>query len=101
MIEEEQEPLPLAVEIAERAAERRLGRDGRALVVEPGAQVVEDGASLALTAQPPFLGGVAGELGGALDSEQTGDLVQALERELIARPRGVDQAATAVGPAPQ
>jgi hypothetical protein len=50
------------VEIAERAPQRRLGRNGRALGIDPGPQVVEDRLGLALPALPAFVGGVAGEL---------------------------------------
>jgi hypothetical protein len=69
------------VEIPERATERGLGRNGRALVIDPGPQVVEDRPGLALPALPAFVCGVAGELGGALDGEQASDLVQSLERD--------------------
>lgn len=79
--EEQQEPLPLAMEIPEGATERRLGRDDCAPVIDPGAQVVEDGFGLALTALTALVGGVPSELEGALDGEQGDDLVQPPERD--------------------
>ena len=69
VVEEQQEPLPLAVQVAERAAERCLGRNGRPLVVDPDPQVVEDRAGFDLATQLPLVGGVAGELRRALDGE--------------------------------
>ncbi|WXB19712.1 hypothetical protein LZC94_21110 [Pendulispora albinea] len=77
----------------------RLGRDVGASVVEPCAQLVENGPCVLVSSCAPLLGGVAGESGRALDREDARDKAKSVERESIARARGFDEAFPSVAPA--
>src|SRR3990167_6827071 len=101
VFEEQHQPMPLAVEVAERAPEPRPRRYHGALVLEPLLEVVEDGAGELMPPLPPLLGVVAGEGRGALDGEDTGDLLEPLEGDAIMGASQVDQSATAMAPAPR
>jgi hypothetical protein len=64
------EPMPLTVQVAERAAERSLGRSLGAVLIEPLTKLVEDWARLRLPASAALVSGVASELGLSLDGEK-------------------------------
>src|ERR1041384_6262843 len=81
VLEEKREPRPLTMEIAERAAERGLGRDEAALLVEPVSKLLDDGDALALAAREALFRGVTGPRRSALDGEERGDQAQAFERD--------------------
>src|ERR1700678_431869 len=88
VFEEEQEPRPLAVKVAERLAERRLGRDVASLLVEPLAELLKNGPRILLATSAPRFGAVALASGLPLDGEEGCDEADPFERDGIAAPRG-------------
>lgn len=70
-----------SVQIAERAAERRLRWDDLALLVDPQAQIVEQRPGVPHASDAALLCGVACDPGFAFDGEDAGDLAHALDRD--------------------
>lgn len=80
VLEEQGEPRPLTMEISERAAEqaeRSLGRDEAALLVEPVSKFLDDGNALALAPRESLFSRVTGSRRSPLDGEEWGDQAQA------------------------
>src|ERR1700733_3881307 len=101
IVEKEDEALPLPMQVAEGVSEWRLGRSDVALVIEPDAKLVEHGPCMLVAARAALLGGGAGERRCALDGEEAGDDVQALQRDGVARTRGLDETSSSMRPAPR
>jgi len=99
VVEEEQQPCPLPVEVTEPFSERGLGRGDCFLAVDPFAQLVEDGSTRTLASLATLLRVVAGAAGLALDGEELGDDAHAFERDAVAAARGFDEASARVRPA--
>ena len=105
ILEKEDEPIPLPMEIAECPAERGLGWNECALLVDEGTEVGEHGADVLVPPGPTLLGVVAREHRDALDREEASDLAHGLEGDRVARARGlhepsppVDSTSRALGP---
>lgn len=69
VVEEEQEPVPLAVQVAECLAQWSLGRRELAVPVEPEAQVVDHRPGVGLATETTLVGSLASHAGSALDGE--------------------------------
>jgi hypothetical protein len=99
IIEEEEQSLPLPVDVAQSLSERRLGRCDRGLAVHPSAKLIEDRGRVSLSTQAALFGVVAGPRRFALDAKQLGDDAHALERDAVAAACGLDETASRVSPA--
>ncbi len=99
VVKEENEAMPLTMEVAEGAAERSLRRNDAALVVEPRAEIVDDGRGVALSASATLISGVARERRSALDGEEARDDVEPFARDDVTGASGVDETSAAMTPA--
>ena len=99
VFEEEQESLPLPIEIAEPLPEWSLRRSDSPLPVDPRAKLVQNRACVLVASCAPLLGGIAGAGGLALDSEQARDDAYAFESDTVAGARGFYESAARVSPA--
>lgn len=82
--EEQGQPLPLSMQVAESSAERRLrGNDG-AVLVDPGAKLVDQRLTVFRAPPSPGLGVVARDQRGFLDLEESGDLLDPIESQAVA-----------------
>ncbi len=98
VFEKEQEPSPLAVQVAEGLAERCLGRVDRALPVDPVAALVGDGPGARVATVTSLIGRVAIDGRLALDCEEPGDDAQTFERDRVTGSSRLDETAAAVRP---
>lgn len=96
IIEEEEKSLPLAMEVAEAFAERRLRRNDGAMLIEPRTQLIEDRSRVLVAPCASLLGRVAREHRDALDGEDAGDDAESFERDLISGARGLRETSSAM-----
>ncbi len=96
VLEEKDQAMPLPVQVAESTTQGGLGRDERTLLVDEGADVVQNGSAVFQSTQTSLAGGVSRELGGAFDLEERPDLSQGLERDRIAGSRRLYEASPAM-----
>ncbi len=99
VVHEEQQPIPLAIQVAQALAQWRLGRGHGALLVDPRAKHVEDGATLRLASIAPLVGVVAGERRLPLDGEQLRYDTHTLECDAVPGTRSLHKTASSVSPA--
>src|SRR4051812_25145793 len=97
--QEQDEALPLAVEGANRLAERRLWRGDGALVSDPRAQLVDRRRAIFATTTEALFGRLAVDGREALDGEEASDHAQRDDGKLIAGPRAGDEATAPMAPA--
>ena len=71
------------MQIAERPSKRCLWRDLLALLVEEGAEVIDDRLALLEASESSLLGRIASELGVALDGEERRHLPEGVEGDLV------------------
>ena len=71
--EEQDQSIPLPMQVADGFAERCFRRNERALLVDPEAQIGKDGSAVLVASAQPLLGTFAQQTRQALDSEQTTD----------------------------
>jgi hypothetical protein len=79
VVEIEQQPWPLAVQVTEALAERRLRWRDRLLACDPLTKLVEDRSTAPFSSFSSLVGVVATARGLALDREETRDDAHALE----------------------
>src|ERR1022692_1324794 len=97
--EKEHETLPLAMEVAERGAERRLWWHCRSLLLEPDAESFHHGRALLRPSGEPLRRVVAVDRALPFHGEERPDHAQRREPDLVAGPGRLDEAATRVTPA--
>jgi hypothetical protein len=98
VVEEEQEAPPLSVQIAERLAEWRLGRDVAASAVEPFAELEQERPGVLVAPYAACVGGIAGERGLPLDRKEGSNEADAFERDGVAAFRRLDESAPSMSP---
>lgn len=96
IFEEEREARPLPMHVSESCAERSLGRDHEALLIDPRAKAVDDELAVLLTPREALLCSVTGERRAMLDLEQRREQADRFERELVATPSSFNEPSACV-----
>ena len=98
-VRKELQPGPLAMEVSERGAERRLRWNRRLLFVDPDTQRFNDRFAVLEASDESLRGGVTVEFALPLDGEKPGNRPHAIKGDLVSGARGFGQAAPTVAPA--